>query len=70
MMTQIDEVNSDRHLQMSLIEFIEGFSRVAEKASLLPYGELLQDWSDYDRINQPLHEKINNLIIFLSNASS
>lgn len=30
--TQVDEVHSDRHLQMHFIEFIEGLCRVADKA--------------------------------------
>jgi hypothetical protein len=30
-MTQVDEINSDRHCQMYFIEFIEGICRVADK---------------------------------------
>lgn len=30
-MTQIDEVNEDRHMQMYLVEFVEGFARIADK---------------------------------------
>jgi hypothetical protein len=32
MMTQIDEVNSDRHFQMTFVEFLEAIGRVAECA--------------------------------------
>jgi hypothetical protein len=35
-MTQIDEVNSMRHSQMTLIEFMEALARVSEKLSLVP----------------------------------
>jgi hypothetical protein len=31
MMTQVDEVYDDRHLQMSFLEFVEAFCRVADK---------------------------------------
>lgn len=34
MMTQVDEFNSQRHLQMSFIEFLEAFSRVIEISGL------------------------------------
>ena len=36
-MLQIDEVYQERHLQMSFLEFIEAFARIAEKVSLIPY---------------------------------
>jgi hypothetical protein len=32
MMTQIDEVNKDRHFQMAFVEFLEAISRVAAEA--------------------------------------
>lgn len=36
MMSQIDEIESDRHLKASFIEFLEMFSRCCEKISLGP----------------------------------
>ncbi|KRW99368.1 hypothetical protein PPERSA_02480 [Pseudocohnilembus persalinus] len=36
MMTQVDELCSDRIFQMSLVEFYEAIGRLAEKASFLP----------------------------------
>ncbi len=34
MMTQIDELDQDRHMNMSFAEFVEGFVRVAEQLSI------------------------------------
>jgi hypothetical protein len=34
MMTQVNELDSDRHLQMSFVEFIEAFARLADKLEL------------------------------------
>ncbi|CAD8184428.1 unnamed protein product [Paramecium pentaurelia] len=47
MMTQIDEVNSDRIFQMSFVEFLEAFARIAE---------------DIDSRSIGLHLKIEQLI--------
>ena len=38
MMTQIDEVNKERHLQMTEVEFFEALARLAEVMSPAPYG--------------------------------
>lgn len=35
MMTQVDELYSNRHQQMSLHEFVEALARIAEKLSIL-----------------------------------
>lgn len=37
MMTQVDELESDRIYQMQFIEFIEAFARIADKYSSAPY---------------------------------
>lgn len=34
MMTQIDEIDSDRHMNMSFCEFMEGLARVAENLAI------------------------------------
>jgi len=39
MMTQVDELESDRVFQMQLPEFIEAFARAADKFSAAPYGK-------------------------------
>jgi hypothetical protein len=36
MMTQVDELNQSKVFEMGFLEFLEAFSRVAEKASLYP----------------------------------
>lgn len=40
MMTQVDEWNSDRYLQMNFYEFMEAIARIAEKRSMTPLGEI------------------------------
>jgi hypothetical protein len=42
MMTQVNEVEKDRHLKASMIEYLEAIARVADKVSLQPpfVGEL------------------------------
>lgn len=44
MMTQIDEINSDRIFQMSLVEYYEALARIAETANLPPFSGLFPVW--------------------------
>lgn len=37
MMTQVNEIDSPRHMRANYIEFLEALARVAFKASLAPY---------------------------------
>lgn len=60
MMTQINEIDKDRHLNMSLVEFLEGLARVAEKINIIHFLE-----EDKDPLEQPLSWKIEALIIRL-----
>ena len=39
MMTQIDEINKDRHYEMSFVEFLEAISRVAWQAKFPEPGK-------------------------------
>lgn len=39
MMTQVDELNKDRHLKGVFVEFLEGFGRACEKMSLPPFPD-------------------------------
>lgn len=39
MMTQEDENDSDRFIQMSFVELLEAIARLAEKKSKVPLGE-------------------------------
>ncbi len=36
MLTQVNELDSERHLQATFIEFLEAFCRVADKAAFEP----------------------------------
>ena len=36
MMTQIDEINSEKHMQMTYIEYIEAICRTADRVILSP----------------------------------
>ncbi len=36
MMTQVDELDNDRHMKMQLVEFFEGLARSADSLSLPP----------------------------------
>ncbi len=47
---------------MSFIEFLEAFAHIAEKFAALPLEEDPNDWTETERIDQPLGEKISNLI--------
>lgn len=51
---------------MSYVEFLEGIARVAEKFSPLPLDEDPIDWTEIERINQTLGDKIANLIDLLT----
>lgn len=43
MRLQINEIDSDRHNNMSFIEFIEAYCRIIDKYSPIPPGESLVD---------------------------
>jgi len=69
MMTQKDELNSDKHINMTLVEFIEAIGRMAEKVNCpipFEYMELmLQEFVEENpkyKENPPLHYKIEALI--------
>jgi hypothetical protein len=54
MMTQVDEITSDKHMNMSFIEFIETIGRVSEKLAipnLLEDAKLLQERKWEELIN-------------------
>ncbi|CAD8099201.1 unnamed protein product [Paramecium primaurelia] len=62
MMLQIDELESDRIFQMSLIEFMEAIARISEKVSL----PATPDMSWEQRQQQPLHIKLERLLILIA----
>lgn len=47
MMTQKDEIDSDKHMNMVLVEFIEAVGRVAEKLSI---PHLIDDYNDQNEL--------------------
>lgn len=59
---QIDEINSEKHLQMFFEEFIEGMCRVIDKLSPIPEADDPLDWSQQDKQDQHLSEKIVNIL--------
>ena len=72
MMTQKDELESDRHINMQLIEFIEAIGRLAFKVKLpIPFEYmqlLLDELVDEDpqlKDNPPLHFRIESLIVLM-----
>ena len=83
MMTQKDEIDKDKHLNMVLVEFIEAIGRVAEKLFLPPVFENMQGVSEeinnlsggmsesnrniYSKL--PLYVKIETLIMMMVSAT-
>ncbi|KAL4499138.1 hypothetical protein ABPG72_017040 [Tetrahymena utriculariae] len=61
-MTQVDELNKDRHMQMQLIEFVEAFGRISDKLSPVPYGEDKDAYTKQELMQLPLHMKIESII--------
>lgn len=59
---QIDEINSDRHLQMYFDEFIEAICRVLDKLSPIPLEDDPEDWSQTSRQDQHLSQKLVNIM--------
>jgi len=59
---QINEIYTDKHLNMFLPEFLEAISRAIDKASPYPPGENKDDWPMDKRQNQPLVDKLENVL--------
>ena len=59
---QINEIYTDKHLNMLLPEFLEAISRAIDKASPYPNGDNKEDWPMEKRQNQPLVEKLENVL--------
>jgi len=66
MMTQVNEVEKDKHLKAVFIEFLEGFGRACEKISMpTPYEEGDEDYhvmTEKERHDQLLWRKILNVL--------
>ena len=74
MMTQVDEVESERHINMTFVEFLEALVRVAER---LEIPNLMRDEGSFigkelspeeaeEYAERPLHQKVESLILFLA----
>ena len=59
---QVNEIYSDKHLNMYLPEFLEALSRAVDKASPYPPGDPVEDWPKEKRAAQPLVNKLENII--------
>ena len=66
MMTRVDEITSEKHLQASFTEFLEAITRVMERASISDFKNLDQNDLE-ERKNLPLKVKIENTIPYLIN---
>ena len=76
MMTQKNELDNDRHINMTFIEFIEAIGRLAEKVNLpIPYEymeymleEIVDDYPHL-KDNPPIHYRLESLIVAMIKAT-
>ena len=59
---QINEVHNDKHLNMMLPEFLEALSRTIDRANPIPPNENKEDWPMEKRQEQPLINKLENVL--------
>ena len=59
---QVNEIYTDKHLNMTLPEFLEALCRVIDKASPYPLSENKEDWPMERRQAQPLVDKLENIL--------
>ena len=59
---QVNEIIGDRHLDLMFPEFLEAMCRAVDKASPPPPGESSEEWPMQKRIEQPLVNKLENVI--------
>ena len=59
---QVNEIYTDKHLNMLLPEFLEALCRAVDKASPYPPGDNPDDWPKEKRAAQPLVNKLENII--------
>ena len=62
---QVNEIFTDKHLNMLLPEFLEALCRSIDKASPIPPGESKDDWPFEKRKAQPLVKKLENILPLL-----
>ena len=59
---QVNEIYTDKHINMFLPEFLEALCRTVDKASPIPPGENKDDWPFEKRHSQPLAKKLENIL--------
>ena len=59
---QINEIHSDKHINMFLPQFLEAICRVIDKVSPIPICENKEEWPLSKRIEQPLFNKLENIL--------
>jgi len=59
---QINEIYTDKHVNMLLPEFLEALCRAVDKASPMPPGENKEEWPLSRRQAQPLINKLENIL--------
>ena len=62
---QINEIYTDKQLNMMLPEFLEALSRTIDRASPIPLNENKEDWPLEKRQAQPLVNKLENVLPIL-----
>lgn len=75
-MTKINELDSDSHINMTLVEFIEAVGRLAEKVTTpIPYeymqymlDEIVEEFPQCKN-NPPLHYRIESLLVLMVKAT-
>ena len=63
MIQRLDELDDDKHMNMTFVEFLEGIARVAEKLKLPPIIEKSeQDVIKYDKIMKSIESRRKSII--------
>ncbi len=63
--TEIDEINYDKHMKLYFLEFLEALSRCADIMSLPPQNSHEEEWPMESRKDQALAQKLENLLPLL-----
>ena len=59
---QVNEIYTDKHINMFLPEFLEALCRAIDKASPIPPGDSKDEWPLEKRQAQPLVKKLENIL--------
>ena len=59
---QVNEIYTDKHINMFLPEFLEALCRAVDKASPIPPGDSKDEWPLEKRQAQPLVKKLENIL--------